>query len=278
MPMFNFKTTGSPVPAEHVSKRAEYNTLKYIAFVNVILLVLIGITVFSMPKIINANSNNSNISPFDVANARKRMLSYRDVSLKPFEKEVPGFFDIFPEPSYPEDTSLYGNSGHFSPGSPVTTQAWNRAFSLYAQGLIYGADAARQCTFFAQMWFYDIYGMNSSRGPTGSGGQFANTVYSDLVYYDEDGNLQHYFELGDRPMTMGIVSVYSSSNPYGHVLCVDEVDYFNDTITISEGNVYGNGDCRIRQTMSLAEFYALNPGYKVYANPTPAIINKINAE
>ena len=77
-------------------------------------------------------------------------------------------------------------------------------------------------------------------------------------------------------MTMGIVSIYSSTNPDGHVLCVDEVDYFNNTITVSEGNVSGYGDVRIRQTMSLDTFYYLNPGYKVYVNPTPELINMIN--
>ena len=76
-------------------------------------------------------------------------------------------------------------------------------------------------------------------------------------------------------MTMGIVSIYNSYNPEGHVLCVDEVDYFNDTITISEGNANGNGDVRIRQTMSLSDFYYLNPGYRVYVNPTPELINML---
>ena len=74
---------------------------------------------------------------------------------------------------------------------------------------------------------------------------------------------------------MSIVSTMNSHDGSGHVLCVDEVDYLNGTITVSEGNVSYGGDVRLRQTMSLSTFYALNPGYKVYCVPTMELLNML---
>ena len=228
-------------------KRFEHKALTYILTVNILFLMIVGIAFFSVPKMIHAYAvSKNNKTDFAMDRAEKTMINYRNVSLTPFEEEertLEDHFNIFPAPSYPEEIS---------------------------------STAGRWCTFFAQMWFYDQFGFNSSGNtPTGSGAQFASTVYQTAVYYDEEGVLQHYFEYGDKPMTMGIVSVSNSYNPEGHVLCVDEVDYLNDTITISEGNAYGSGDVRIRHTMSLSQFYALNPGYRVYVNPTPELINMI---
>ena len=262
-------------------KRFEHKALTYILTVNILFMMIVGIAFFSVPKMIHAYAvSKNNKTDFAMDRAEKTMINYRNVSLTPFEEEektLEDHFNIFPAPSYPEEISFWHEySGWYGPGSYAAYAAWGHAYDLYNAGKIHGATAGRWCTFFAQMWFYDQFGFNSSGNtPTGSGAQFASTVYQTAVYYDEEGVLQHYFEYGDKPMTMGIVSVSNSYNPEGHVLCVDEVDYLNDTITISEGNAYGSGDVRIRHTMSLSQFYALNPGYRVYVNPTPELINMI---
>ena len=266
-----------------LQKNAKRRALNYILAVDVLLLTIIMIALFSLPNIIQAYTvSKNNRTDFSIDKAEKTLLNYKNASLLPFEEEdkeytIDDFFNIFPEPSYPENVAFWHEyEGWYSPGSYAAYDAWGHAYDLYYAGKIHGATAGRWCTFFAQMWFYDMYGFNSSGwSPTGSGAQFASTVYNTAVYYDEEGTLCHYFEYGDQPMTMGIVSIYNSYNPEGHVLCVDEVDYFNDTITISEGNANGYGDVRIRQTMSLSTFYYLNPGYRVYVNPTPELINMI---
>ena len=267
-----------------LKKKYEHKALTYILTLNLLLITITVLTVFSLPRIVNAYTiARSNSTDYAVDRAAQILTNYRNVSLSLFEEEeiaLEDHFNIFPEPSYPEDVSFWHEySGWYSPGSYAAYEAWGHAYDLYYAGKIHGATTGRWCTFFAQMWFYDQFGFNSSgNSPTGSGSTFASTVYNTAVYYDEEGNLCHYFEYGDRPMTMGIVSIYNSYNPDGHVLCVDEVDYFNNTITISEGNAYGCGDVRIRQTMSLSTFYYLNPGYRVYVNPTPELINMIKGE
>ena len=264
-------------------KKSERKVLNYILTVNILLLACITLAFFSLPQVIEAYSvSRTNRTDFAMDKAEKRMQNYAAVSLAGLIEEeeirtLEDHFNIFPAPSYPEEVSFWSDySGWYSPGSYAAYDAWGHAFDLYYAGKIHGATAGRWCTFFAQMWFYDMYGFNSSGySPTGTGSQFASTVYQTAVYYDEEGNLQHYFEYGDKPMTMGIVSISNSYNPEGHVLCVDEVDYFNNTITVSEGNAYGVGDVRIRHTMSLDTFYHLNPGYRVYVNPTPELIEMI---
>ncbi len=266
-----------------LQKPAERKALSYILAVNILMLTIVATAFFSLPKIIEAYSiAQNNRTDFAMDKAEWLMNSYRDNILSVFEEDhsldsIEAHFGIFPEPSYPEGVEFYEYSGWYSPGAYPAARAWRHAYNLYYAGKIHGATAGYWCTFFAQMWFYDMFGFNSSgNSATGSGASFASTVYRTAVYYNEEGELCHYFEYDDKPMTMGIVSIYSSTNPDGHVLCVDEVDYFNNTITVSEGNVSGYGDVRIRQTMSLDTFYYLNPGYKVYVNPTPELINMIN--
>ena len=266
-----------------LQKNSQRKALSYILAINILLLTIIVIALFSLPEIIEAYAiAQNNRSDYAVEKADQLLRSYHDITMKVFEEDewlnsIEAHFAIFPEPSYPEDVEFYENTGWFSPGSNTAYRAWRHAYDLYYAGKIHGATAGRWCTFFAQMWFYDMFGFNSSGySPTGSGASFASTVYNTAVYYDEEGNLRHYFQYDDKPMTMGIVSIYTSYNPDGHVLCVDEVDYFNNTITISEGNANGYGDVRIRQTMSLDTFYYLNPGYKVYISPTPELIAMIN--
>lgn len=253
-----------------------------ITAVNIALIIFIYVALFCMPDIIYASTAaNTVYHPYEIVMAKRTMKNYHDVTLDLFTEEEPkiNLEDLIPHPTYSySDSNYYMYSGHYAKYSIPGNKAWSHAFSLRRRGLIYGADASYQCTFFAQMWFYDIYGYNSTGyGPSGNGEQFAMNVYLNSAYYDEEGNYKHYFELGNKPATMGIVSIYSSAQG-GHVLCVDEVDYENNTITISEGNVTGIGDVRIRQTMSIDRFYALNPGYKVYANPTQELIEKVNAD
>ena len=178
---------------------------------------------------------------------------------------------------YHSDCNYYMYSGHYSGSSVPGRRTWAHAYDLYYSGKIHGATAGRWCTFFAQMWFYDVFGFNSSgNSAAGNGNTFASVIYSTAVYRDEEGNLKHYFRYTDHPETMSICSIYRSSLPEGHVLCIDEVDYENGTITVSEGNCNGVGDVRIRQTMTLSQFYANNPGYKVYVTPTEELLKMIS--
>ena len=266
-----------------LKKKSERKALAYIFSVNIILLVIILIATFSLPKIIEAYTTAQyNRTEYAMDRAEELLNRYRDTSLALFEKDeeeksIEDYFNIFPQPEYPEDVDFYQCEGWFSPGSSVTRAAWRHAYDLYYSGKIHGATAGRWCTFFAQMWFNDMYGFNSSgNSPTGDGSQFVYTVYETAVYRDEEGNLKHYFEYGDRPMTMGIVSIRNSYLPEGHVICIDEVDYFENTITVSEGNVNGCGDIRIRHTMSLDTFYRIYPGRKTYVNPTPELIAMVS--
>ena len=235
---------------------------------------------FFMPKIISASTIAKDVcSPYDVVISRRKLENYRDVTENVLkqeeEKEYVEIEELLPKPVY-SNFDYYAYGGWYQKWSAAGQQVWSHAFDLYRRGKIHGATAGYWCTFFAQMWFYDVYGFNSSgNSPAGDGSQFARTVYETAVYYDEDGNLKHYFQLDSRPMTLGIVSTTNSYDGSGHVLCVDEVDYINGTITISEGNVSASGDVRIRYTMSLGSFYAQNPGYKVYCNPTPELLKML---
>ena len=105
--------------------------------------------------------------------------------------------------------------------------------------------------------------------------RYANEIGADAIAHGSTGagNDQVRFDMTFLVMCpqMEIITLTRD----GNLSRKDEVDYLNDTITISEGNAYGSGDVRIRHTMSLSQFYALNPGYRVYVNPTPELINMI---
>ena len=178
--------------------------------------------------------------------------------------------------TYNTQSTIYENEGYFAAGNSVTYAVYNHAKYLFNNGCIHGTDIGYWCTFFAQMWFYDVYSFNSSGdNPSGDGFEFATTVYQTHTYYDKEGNLCHYFSLDDKPKAMGLVSTKYTYNESGHVLCVDEVDYTNNTITISDGNYDGEGGIRMHVTMSLEQFYS-EMGYQtVFVNPTLELIEKI---
>ena len=249
-------------------------TLSYIILAGIMLMVVAGIGIFSVPSFVSAYSiSSTNVNGFNTNRANTLLLDYANNSTALFSKEDFDLsqFDIEPvKPVYHSDVNYYMYSGYYGYGTIAANKAWSHGLDLFSRGLIYGSDPY-QCTFFAQMWFYDIYGFNSTGyGPSGNGDTFARRVYDINVYYDEDGNLQHYFKIDDHPETMGLVSI-SGRTP--HVLCVDEVDYENGTITISDGNVNGGADVRIRKTYTLQEFYAVNPGYYTFVNPTKEMID-----
>ena len=256
-------------------------TITYLFTIDLILILISDFAFFMMPKIVQAYSAIG-LSGQEAQTADEYLCAYRDITydvfdlLKP-ETDPSKIVNIFPEPVHRDDQEFYNYSGYYHRNSTIGSWAWNHALSLHRQGKIYGADTSYQCTFFAQMWFYDMFGFNSSNGASGNGSDFASTVYNSAYFTDENGVTQRAFEYGDKPHTKGIVSIYS--NTYGgHVLCVDDVDYINGTITISEGNVGGNGEVRIRETMSLSRFYALNPGRKVYVNPTYEFLLHLSGE
>ena len=262
-----------------LNKTSTTKVLINILIVNVVLVSLAYIAYFHMRTVYARNLKASSFNEYETMLADRLLQSYTDTSLykDPDEVEFISKEDLIVKTVYHSDCNYYMYSGHYSGGSVPGRRTLAHAYDLYNRGLIHGATPGRWCTFFAQMWFYDVFGFNSSgNGATGNGNHFASTIYATAVYRDEDGNLKHYFKYSDHPETMSIVSIYSSSLPEGHVLCVDEVDYENGTITISEANCHGVGDIRIRQTMSLSQFYANNRGYKVYVTPTEELLKMIS--
>ena len=163
-------------------KRFEHKALTYILTVNILFMMIVGIAFFSVPKMIHAYAvSKNNKTDFAMDRAEKTMINYRNVSLTPFEEEertLEDHFNIFPAPSYPEEISFWHEySGWYGPVSYAEYAAWGDDYDMYNAGKIHGATAGRWCTFFAQMWFYDQFGFNSSGNtPTGSGAQFASTV------------------------------------------------------------------------------------------------------
>lgn len=233
----------------------------------------------SMPAIVYANTVTAVVSEDSLYEAEKMLDLYHNNTLIMFPREERELLNFFPKAVYHTDSNYYMYSGWFSAYSRPGQKAWSHARSLYYSGKIHGATFGYQCTFFAQMWFYDIYGFNSSgNGPSGNGSSFADRVYSSAVYYDEEGKLKHWFQYDSQPKTMGIISISAMSHPGGHVICVDEVDYINNTITISDGNVRNNGDVRIRKTYTLSEFYRANPGRYTFVNPTTELLDRISGQ
>lgn len=252
--------------------------LKNILVLDVVLVAIAYFAFFSM-KTVYARSIYVTLNGYDYLVADEKLNSYTATPLNKqlSEQELPDKEDFTIRTEYHTECNYYMYSGLFAANSTPARRTWAHAYELYNEGKIYGATAGRWCTFFAQMWFYDVFGFNSSDGAAGNGNTFAMTVYNSAVYYDEEGNLKHYFRISDHPETMSIVSIYSDIEE-GHVVCIDEVDYDNNTITISEGNANGEGSVRIRQTMSLNEFYASNQGYKVYIAPTEELLKMISSK
>lgn len=250
--------------------------LIYILSKRIIITLAVLILVFSVRFMVNAD--NQFISEEDIVTAEKYLFGYHSITLDPLTEEVIEFREIeMPKPEYHTECNYYLYSGYFHLYESAAQKAWRHAFDLYRQGLIHGADPDYQCTFFAQMWFYDVYGFNSTGySASGNGSDFAYRVYLANIYYDEEGDLKHWFKLDSEPETMGIISISGMSNSNGHVICVDEVDKINGTITFSDGNVTNSGDVRIRVTMSLNEFYSLNPGRYTFVNPTDELLEMMN--
>ena len=246
------------------------NRRKYflnILAINIPLLVLISILVLLLPNSISAKDDEE-IEINNIVEAEKYLNNYRNLSLNNYSEKEELVLEKDYTITYNTNCNYYMFSGYYSYYERITQRVWNHGIDLYRKGLIHGSDPY-QCTFFAQMWFYDVYGFNSTGiFPSGNGGDLAYRVYEINTYYDENGEYRHYFTLDTKPKTGAIVSVTGISNPYGHAMVVDKYDEETNMITFSDGNVTNNSDIRIRVTMSLDEFYYQNPGYYVYANPT----------
>ena len=103
--------------------------------------------------------------------------------------------------------------------------AWAHVNALIAAGIV--TAVPYNCTAFAQAWLYDHYGWADVYG---HGGQMASNAAG-----------KHGWTTSSTPVAGGLVSFgASSSNKYGHIACVESVDYANGTITISEGNLGRN--------------------------------------
>ncbi|MBR4420985.1 MAG: CHAP domain-containing protein [Erysipelotrichaceae bacterium] len=241
---------------------------------NSVVFLLICTASFVMPKIIYAYTKP--VPEDQIAQAEKYLCNYRDISLSIFEAKEIVIEDTVIRPEYHSDCNYYLFSGYYTLSQRLTKRVWSHARSLYRQGLIHGSTTSYQCTLFAQMWFYDVYGFNSTRNmSSGNGGDVAYRVYLANTYYDEEGNLKHYFRLSKEPESMSILSINGMRNPYGHVICIDEVDHENNTITFSDGNCTNKGDIRIRVTMTIDEFYRKNPGIYTFAVPTEELLELV---
>ena len=237
---------------------------------NSFLLIIISSFIFVVPYIILAE-NDENIEDDNIVEAEKYFNNYRNLNLNN-NQDIQEFVIEEDSIEYNTECNYYMFSGYYTYNERITQRVWNHAMDLYYQGLIHGA-TPYQCTFFAQMWFYDVYGFNSTGyGPSGNGGDMVYKIYSANTYYDELGNLKYYFELSNEPKSRSILSVTGMSHPLGHVICIDEYDEKNNTITFSDGNVTNNSDIRIRVTMTMEEFYRQNPGNYVFATPTDELL------
>ena len=247
-------------------KEKDSLNLEYIYIKGILVIYAVLILPFVLPSLVLAEENQELAG--NIVDAEVYMNVYRSISLRMIEEEEYPEFEVV-EPDYNTDCNYYLYSGYYSFYEKPAQKVWRHALDLYRKGLIHGANPNYQCTFFAQMWFYDIYGFNSTGNrASGNGKDLAYRIYQTNVYYDEEGNLQHYFELSSKPKSLSILSISGISESSGHVICIDEVDYENNTITFSDGNVTNSGDVRIRITMDIDEFYRENPGRYVFATPT----------
>ena len=274
------RSNGAKPVTKKNTKNAEHSSLIDILTITLITAAAVYFLLFSLPHIIYAYTVSDDQIDYDrTYHAEKLLKGYRNVSLDFFgeyEEEPELIENILPYPIYHSASNYYMYSGVYSVGSLPARKAWAHAYDLFRQRKIHGASTGYQCTFFAQMWFYDIYGFNSSgNGGSGDGKNFAYKVYQTHTYRDEDGKLCHWFELDSEPKTMGIISISGISNESGHVICVDEVDYVNNTITFSDGNYRNKGEARIRVTMTLEQFYRANPGRYTFVNPTLELLETL---
>ena len=258
---------------KQLNKKTRKIFLIYILLAAIMISLVMGISIFTIPKLIQAYTiPNSVVTPYNMRKANLILKQSVERFQKNDDNEITRFEKPKVKPVYNSPVNWYLYEGIYSYGTTAAYKAWSHANDLYANGLIYGAEPY-QCTFFAQMWFYDIYGFNATGySASGNGDAFASRVYAINTYYDEEGNLNHWFKYDDHPEALGLVSI-SGHSP--HILCVDEVDYENGTITISDGNVDGGGGVRIRKTYTMQEFYAVNPGYYTFVNPTPQLLHQL---
>ncbi len=174
---------------------------------------------------------------------------------------VPGFSGMVAYNSSPINyMALAGTEVAY--GHPIAQQVWGYALWLKDQGYIGGSTSNPMggCTLFAQMWIYDVYGINQGKGgASGSGGQFAGVLVNN--YPDK-------FQWAQGPTGGAVCSIIGAGGVNGHVIVLDEVDYEHDRIVYSEGNYNGAGGVRIRNECTFAQWNNKYKGCKkVYAAP-----------
>ncbi|MBO7677452.1 MAG: hypothetical protein J6S49_08060, partial [Erysipelotrichaceae bacterium] len=193
-----------------LNKTSTTKVLINILIVNVVLVSLAYIAFFHMRIVYARNLKASSFNDYQSHIADEMLESYTDTSLYKDLDEVEFISkeDMIIKPVYRSDCNYYMYSGHFAGSSIPGYRTWAHAYELDNSGLIHGATPGRWCTFFAQMWFYDVFGFNSSGNiATGNGNTFASTVYATALYRDEEGNLKHLFRYTDHPEAMSIVSI-----------------------------------------------------------------------
>lgn len=125
---------------------------------------------------------------------------------------------------------------------------WGHVLAVYRQNghtPIRNNGMGYQCVDFARVWMYDHYGIFPSLG------NGANCAKRLVEQYPDK------FALSSSPVAGGICSVGpTNDNEFGHVMCIEAVDYENKTVTFSDGNVTTiTGNLRICRTMTFQEFY-----------------------
>ena len=192
-------------------KETENPSLTDMLTITILTVAAVYFLLFSVPRIIYAYTANDDRIDFEQSYQAEKLLNgYMDMSLAVFNEyeEDPELIEVLPYPIYHSASNYYMYSGTYTLGTIPARKAWAHAYDLFRQRKIHGASTGYQCTFFAQMWFYDIYGFNSSgNGGSGDGKNFAYKVYQTHTYRDEEGKLCHWFELDSEPKTMGIISI-----------------------------------------------------------------------
>ena len=148
---------------------------------------------------------------------------FNDIHIKNLQDAFEFYLEVFKSVINLADLQLLG--GGFLPLDQVIA-FWNEILKLDADlgGLLYGDDY--NCTQFVSYFIYQEYGI------LGIGGNGMDKAAALIAAHPDQ------FELSDLPKSKSVASV-DFGDGIGHTIWIDEVDYENGKIVISEGNRSG---------------------------------------
>jgi len=132
--------------------------------------------------------------------------------------------------------------------SPVS---WAETEALRSAGIVNAEK--RNCTAYAQAWFWNHYHLSPMRG---NGGEMALNL---VLLYPEKFTLYQDIVPGAVVSVLDSDYMSAAGRIYGHVLCIDAVDWEAGTVTVSHGNTRfpGNVDgIEANSTVSISDFKA----------------------